>query len=117
MVMAFNDLDRKHIEKAMIGFLAKRRPTAHIRSDLDVGYRFSGQSVQILEIRPQWNDRSIIHERPIAKATFVRTQGLWKIFWMRASLKWHGYEPTPTATSIDEFLSVVDADPYGCFFG
>lgn len=117
MVMAFNDLDRKRIEKAISSFLAKRRPAAHIRPDLDFGYRLAGQSVEIVEIRPQWDDRSIIHERPIAKAAFVRTQGLWKIFWMRASLKWHGYEPAPTATSIEEFLSVVDADPYGCFFG
>lgn len=84
---------------------------------MDFGYRLTEQSVEILEIRPQWNDRSIIHERAIAKATFVRTQGLWKVFWMRASLKWHGYEPAPTAASIDEFLMIVEADQCGCFFG
>ena len=70
--MAFNDLDRKRIEKAMDAFLAKRRPPPHIRPDLDFGYRVTDQSVEILEIRPQWDDRSIIHERAIAKATFVK---------------------------------------------
>ena len=115
--MAFNDLDRKRIEKALGAFLAKRRPPPHIRPDLDIGYRLFDQSVEILEIRPQWDDRSIIHEHPIAKATYVKTQGLWKIFWPRADLKWHGYEPAPTASSIDEFVTIVDADQYGCFFG
>jgi hypothetical protein len=115
--MAFNDFDKKRIENAMEAFLAKRRPPAHIRADLDIGYRISGQNVEILEIRPQWNDRSIIHQHPIAKATYVRTQNRWKIFWMRASLKWQSYEPVPTVASIAEFLQVVDADTYGCFFG
>lgn len=115
--MAFNDLDKKRIEKAMAGFLARRRPPAHVRSELDIGYRVSGQSVEILEIRPQWNDRSIVHRYPIAKATYVRALNQWKIFWRRATLKWQGYEPTPTVASIDEYLRVVDADQYGCFFG
>ena len=59
-------------------FLAKRRPPPHIRPDLDISYRLSDQSVEILEIRPQWNDRTIIREHPIAKATYVKTQKLCK---------------------------------------
>ena len=31
--------------------------------------------------------------------------------------KWHGYKPASIVKSVDEFLSVVDGDPYGCFFG
>ena len=90
--MAFNDIEKKKIERAMAGFLAKRRPPPHIRPELDISYRLSDQSVEILEIRPQWNDKSIIREQPIAKATYVKTQDLWKVFWQRADLKWHGYE-------------------------
>ncbi|MGO9444504.1 MAG: DUF3024 domain-containing protein [Thiobacillaceae bacterium] len=115
--MVFNDLDRKRIEKAMDGFLAKRRPPPHIRPELDLGYRLIDQSIELFEIRPQWNDRSIIREYPFAKATYVRTQKLWKVFWQRADLKWHGYEPVPRVKSIDEFLAIVDADQYACFFG
>jgi len=58
--MAFNDLDRRRIENAMGRFLAKRRPPPHIRPELDIGYRLQDQSVEILEIRPQWDDPSII---------------------------------------------------------
>lgn len=115
--MAFNDIERKRIEIAMEGFLAKRRPPPHIRPDLDIGYRLSDQSVEILEIRPQWNDKSIIREHPFAKATYVKTQKMWKVFWQRADMKWHGYKPALTVPSIENFLAIVAADEYGCFFG
>lgn len=80
--MAFNaDLDRKRIENAMAAFLAKRRPPPHIRPQVDLGYRLIEQSVEIFEVRPQWDNPSIIREHPFAKATYVRTQNLWKVFW------------------------------------
>lgn len=115
--MAFNDLEKKRIERALAGFLAKRRPPPHIRPELDIDYRISGQSVEILEIRPQWDDPSIIREHPVAKVTYVKTQQCWKVFWKRADLKWHGYEPAATVATIDDFLTVVDQDAYGCFWG
>lgn len=115
--MAFSDLDRKRIENAMVAFMAKRRPPPHIRPELDIGYRLTYQSVEIFEIRPQWDNPSIIREYPFAKATYVRTQNLWRVFWKRSDLKWHGYEPSSTVKSIEEFLAAVDADPHGCFFG
>jgi len=60
---------------------------------------------------------AIVHRRPFAKATCVKAQDCWKIFWMRASLKWQGYEPTPAVSSIDEILDVVDRDQYVCLWG
>lgn len=115
--MAFNDIDIKRIENAMAIFLARHRPLPHIRSKLDIGYRLTGQSIEIFEIRPQWDNPSIIHEYPFSKASYVRSQNLWKVFWKRADLKWHRYDPVSTVRSIDEFLAAVEDDPYGCFFG
>ncbi|MBK6743634.1 MAG: DUF3024 domain-containing protein [Hydrogenophilales bacterium] len=110
-------MERKRIERALDAFLAKRRPPPHIRPKLDFGYRLSAQSVEILEIRPQWDDASVIHRRAIAKVMYVRSRKLWKILWKRADLKWHAYEPHPTAESIDEVLVVIDSDDCCCFFG
>ncbi len=115
--MAFDDLETKRIEKSVAAFLAKRRPPPHIRSELDIACRISGQSLEVFEIRPQWNNRSVIREHAVAKATFVRTTNCWRVFWKRADLKWHGYEPNSTAKDAAEFLAIVDQDPYGCFFG
>ena len=115
--MAFNELERKRIEKALDRFLEKERPPAHIRLDLDLAYRISGQSVELLEIRPNWRNPNEKMERPYAKCTFVRSKNLWNIYWQRANLKWLAYEPAPIADSIDDFLKVVKSDEYGCFYG
>ena len=115
--MAFSEFETKRCERALSTFVEKHRPPVHIRSELDIGYRVKGQSVEIFEIRPQWRNPTEIMENAIAKATYVKTQRIWKVFWQRADLKWHGYEPHPKAGTIEEFLEVVNKDEYGCFFG
>lgn len=47
----------------------------------------------------------------------MRSRDVWKIFWQRRDLKWHGYDPVPTVGSVDKFLEVVDRDQYCCFWG
>lgn len=115
--MALNELERKRIEKTVSAYLEKRRPAPHIRAKLDLGWRLSGQSVELQEIRPDWQDPHVIHHRSFAKATFVRSQGIWKVYWKRADLRWHSYEPDAEVATVDEFLRVVERDEYGCFYG
>ena len=115
--MALSEFETKKIEKAVAAYIEKCRPPMHIRSQLDLGYRISGQSVVLFEIRPRWNKPEQIMELPFAKTTYVRTQRVWKIFWKRADLKWHGYVPNLEVDSIEEFINVVDRDEYGCFKG
>ena len=95
----------------------RRRPPPHIRNELDLGYKIEGQSVQIFEVRPDWRDKTIHRETPVAKATFVRAKNHWRVYWMRRDLKWHGYEPNSEVRSLEEFLAVVDQDEHCCFFG
>ncbi len=115
--MAFSEIEKKRIEKSVAVFLAKRRPPPPVRMQLDLGWRMSGQSVELQEIRPDWKKPEIIRHRSFAKATFLRAQGVWKIYWMRADLRWHSYEPSAEVQTLDDFLKVVDRDEYGCFFG
>lgn len=115
--MALSEFEIKKCEKELEAFMRMHRPPAYLRNKLDLGYRIVKQSVEVFEIRPQRDDPSQKIEHPVAKATFVKTQKYWKIFWQRADLQWHGYEPTPTAKTLNEFLSIVDEDKYSCFFG
>ena len=115
--MSFTELELKRCEKALETFMVGRRPPPDVRDQLDIGYRIDGHSVEIFEVRPDWKDFSVRHESPVAKATFVRTQGCWKVFWMRQDLKWHGYEPKSEVKSLEAFLDVVERDELGCFWG
>jgi hypothetical protein len=115
--MALTALERARCERDLAKFLERRRPPPEIRPKLDLGYKIEGQSVELLEVRPDWQDKTKTTQSPIAKATFVRSQNRWKVYWMRRDLKWHGYEPNPEVHSLEAFLNVVDRDEYCCFFG
>jgi len=115
--MALSELEKKRVERAVAAFMEKRRPPPHVRSQIDRGFRIKGQSVEIFDTRPDWRHPSKTMEQSIAKATYVRTVCLWKVFWMRADLKWHAYDPAPQVGTIEKFLELVDEDRHGCFFG
>jgi hypothetical protein len=115
--VALTALERRRCERDLDAFLERKRPAPHIRHQLDISYRIAGQSVELFEIRPDWQDAMRKIETPVARATFVRTRNVWRVFWMRRDLKWHGYEPNPQVVSLEAFLNVVDRDDYGCFFG
>jgi len=116
--VALPEFELARVHKAMDAFMQKRRPPPHIRPKLDLGFRVTGQSIEIFEIRPRWDgppDEK--HESPVAKATYVRTHGGWRVFWQRRDLKWRSYEPTPEVKSVEEFASLVAEDAHACFFG
>lgn len=115
--MALDILATAETIMALEGFLDKHRPQEEMRDKLDFGYSIENQSVVIFEIRPHWQRKGEKIECPIAKATWVNTQQVWKIFWMRADMKWHSYKPSAKVKKLGEFLAVVDEDSYGCFWG
>lgn len=115
--MALSEFEQKKCEKIVGEFIKKHRPPAHIRNEVDLSYRVKGQSVEIYEIRPMWRNPEEKIEESVAKSTYVKTQKVWKIYWQRADLKWHGYTPDPEVKNLEEFLNIVEADKHACFWG
>jgi hypothetical protein len=115
--MAFTEIEMQRCKKLVAAFIEKRRPPLHIRPQLDLGCRVKEQSVEIFEIRPVWRNPEEKMEHPVAKATYVKSQDIWKVYWMRADLKWHTYAPLPEVAKLEEFLQLVDQDPQACFWG
>lgn len=116
--MAFTQFELARINKVVGAFISERRPPPHIRPKLDLAYRLKGQSVEIFEVRPRWRGApGEIMEQSVAKATYLKTRGIWRVYWQRADLKWHSYEPVPEVGSIEKFLVLVGEDKFACFFG
>ncbi len=115
--MTISEFEIKRCERELEKFMADKRPPAHIRNELDFGYRIEDQSVVLFEIRPEWRNPENKIEMPIAKTTYVKSKKVWKVFWQRADLKWYSYEPNPTVKYFEEFLSLVGEDKHACFFG
>jgi hypothetical protein len=115
--MALSEIEEARVRKIVGGFVERHRPPPDIRHEVDLAYRVSGQSVEIFEIRPRWNEPSEKFERPVAKATFVRSQAIWRVYWQRADLKWHSYGEVPVVSELGAFIAAVEEDPHGCFWG
>ena len=115
--MAFSEFEKRRYEKAVAQYVEKKRPPAHIRPDLDLGYKLEGRSVEIFEIRPLWDNPEKKIEEAVAKATYVKGKRVWKVYWQRADLKWHRYDPDPEVNSIEVFLDVIERDEHCCFYG
>ena len=115
--MAFNKFESKMYEMVARQFVESRRPPPHLRDKVDLNYRIAGQSVEIFEIRPLWNDPERKIDEAVAKATYVKSKGVWKIYWQRADLRWHRYDTSLEVESLQEVLEIIGNDEYGCFFG
>ena len=115
--MAFTKFESKRYEAVARRFVEKHRPPVHVRKQLDLRFRMSGQSVELFEVRPHWKNPNETLENPVAKTTYVKTQEVWKLYWQRADLRWHRYDPVPEVETLEEALDAVKDDRYGCFFG
>lgn len=115
--MSFNELENKRLQKIVGVFIEKRRPEAHIRPKLDFAFRIDKQSIELFEVRPNYRNPKEYRQFSFAKATYVQSKKVWKVFWMRADLKWHSYPPKPTVKTPEDFIALVERDEHACFFG
>jgi hypothetical protein len=115
--VAFSELELKRYHKTMQQYIDVRRPPPHIRNQLDLSYRIERQSVEVFAIRPAYKNLGSFIEEPVAKVTYVKRAKEWRVYWQRADLNWHRYEPKPCVRSLNEFISLIEEDEYCCFYG
>ena len=71
--LALSEFETKRCEKLVAQFIERRRPPAHIRTEVDLAFRIDAQSVEIFELRRHWRDENRKLEHPIAKATYSKS--------------------------------------------
>jgi len=116
--MAFTEKELKQWEPMIATFVEEERPPEKVRSQVDLDYSIDidDQSIEIFEIRstPFKNEKT---EFPIAKTKWVRRQRVWKVYWQRADMKWHKYDPLPEVKTLEKFIEELKEDPKACFWG
>ena len=93
------------------------RPPVDIRHQLDIGYKFQNQTLEIFEIRPLHDNKLVINQYPFAKAKFINSKNVWRIYWLRANGDWELYKPFPEVQQIPEFFKIIDEDKHKVFKG
>lgn len=96
---------------------SKRPEDAEIRKQLDMGYSYDGTIAILYEIRPVWDNPTEIQHIEYAKIRFYKSKRRWKLYWMRASLKWELYDPFPESTHLEKIIEIINEDKHGCFYG
>src|SRR5262245_28724632 len=114
--MAFSSFELKHIDKTA-GQLCRRRSPVQHRHQVRIEYRVKGHDVLIYSTQPSYRDSSRWTEHGVAKLRYVRSTGEWRLFWLRATLKWQAYDPLPSSRAVTALVAEIDSDPHGCFFG
>lgn len=115
--MSPQELHSQHIQPALDAFLNRCRPPENIRPQWDVGAKVAGKTVEVFEVRSQWDSPGRVYRYPLAKASWVSRERVWRIFCQDADLRWQGYRPKEKVSSIGEFFDEVASDRHGCFFG
>jgi hypothetical protein len=103
--------------EVMENFIEKERPSENIRHLVDLSYKIEDQSIIIFELRPHVIKPEEKIESRVAKTTFIKSKNHWKVFWLRANLKWENYKPKPIVRDLKEFIKLVEEDKLGCFWG
>ena len=98
-------------------FWTHHRPPLELRDRVREGQRVEGQSIELFLNRPVFRRPDQWIEEPIAKIRYVRSRDIWAVYWQRADMKWHRYEPCPETESLSAALAKINEDRHGCFFG
>ncbi|MBL4707060.1 MAG: DUF3024 domain-containing protein [Flavobacteriales bacterium] len=105
------------IEKQIADFIEKKRPPVEVRGEVDLAYSMNDETIELFEIRPQWNDQSKKIQSSIARTKYVKSKKKWKVYWMPSNLKWTLYTPAPEVKTINDFIELLEKDDHHCFWG
>jgi hypothetical protein len=115
--MALTEFQTAQVEMSVSKYIESKRPPKHIREEVDLAYRIEDQSIVVYEIRARFDNPAEKIDEFIAKATYVQSAKHWKVFWQRADLKWHSYQPAPIVKDIQGFIDLLEEDSNACFWG
>ena len=109
------EVERRRIERTLERYCEVRVP-AHLRGELQVGYRIRGTAVTLFERRPAWAEPEEWTESLVAQFRYDPLAEKWSLYWSDRRQKWHPCDRRP-AREIASLLRDVHADRSGIFWG
>lgn len=98
-------------------YINKIRPPKEMRHQVDITYRFTNNVVDIYETRPRWDDDTKVVNLPISRAKYIKSKNIWRIYWINSNEKWLAYKPKPEVVLFENYITILEKDENGCFWG
>lgn len=105
------------IHRQIQEFIEPIRPSVDDRKELDVGYTYADNTLEVFEIRPHWDNAEKMIHSPVARTKYIKSRGIWTIYWKKANGKWEKYDPNPEVNDLSQFFVILDEDEHCCFWG
>jgi len=88
---------------------------AEVRVEVDVSERH----LTVVECRAPWRPEISAQwtRFPIARLRYVKSTGLWSLYWRDRNLRFHTYALVAPTPSVEELLAEIDRDPTAIFWG
>ena len=110
------EFEQRLVERLLDRFY-DRRLLAHVEHQTRLGHAIRGNSVTLLEIRPDFDDPAAWVKFPIARFRFNTRSGLWSLYWHDRNRRWQRYENMTATRNFETLLTEVDRDPTSIFWG
>jgi len=114
--MAIPEAVKIVVESSLISFIEQRVP-ARARDEVDLSYRFRGNSVTIYEDRPVFFTRTEWTKMAIAQFRYDSEQRTWTLYYADRNSRWHQYFDVEPSEDFEQLLQEVHEDPTGIFWG
>ena len=114
--MAISDLQRASIAQQLTEYCAPH-PRPEVRRQLRHGFELGSHDIVLFEERPGFDRPREWLRQDVARFRWFQSRREWQLYCQFRDLKWHLYEPRPSAKRFETLLAEVDADPTGIFWG
>jgi hypothetical protein len=104
------------VSKILEAFCDDRVPP-EVRDQVELRFRFEGNSVILFERRPAFQRPGDWTEIQIARFRYFVGRQEWALFWSDRNSKWQRYDLIPDSPSFEDLLTEVDSDPTCIFWG
>jgi hypothetical protein len=114
--MPLPEFTKKLIETKLAEYCDRKIPI-HVRDQVKLIHKSTGNKVTLIETRPFYCDPSIWTETPIAQFRFDLKTKKWALYSLDRNSKWHLYDLIKQSADFEDMLKALDNDKTGIFWG
>jgi hypothetical protein len=107
---------REKVEWKLALYCERKIPN-RVRDQIQLGYRFRGNSVTLVERRPAVLEPGVWTEFAVAQFRLDPETLSWSLYCRDRNERWHYYDDVEPSPDLADLLREVNEDPTGIFWG